>query len=212
MADVVEHDLNEKQLRFATEYLRDQNGTRAAVAAGYSEKTAHAQASRLLKHVKVRAYIDERMAVVINKLEVTQERIVEEYARIAFSDIRKAVRWKSSILAADVDPDDDSGNPEPAGVHVNDVQFLDSDEIDGDTALAIAEIGKDSRGGLKLKMHDKLKALDALARWMGMFDGKGGNVGPGDDQASDLIDDRAAARRVAHLLLRAANAPPALPE
>lgn len=54
--------LNEKQQRFADEYLIDLNATRAAIRAGYSEKTAAAQASRLLKDVNVSAYIKERMA------------------------------------------------------------------------------------------------------------------------------------------------------
>ena len=54
--------LNEKQQRFADEYLIDLNATRAAMRAGYSEKTASAQASRLLKDVKVSAYIREKMA------------------------------------------------------------------------------------------------------------------------------------------------------
>ena len=54
--------LNEKQQRFADEYLIDLNATQAAIRAGYSERTAGAQASRLLKDVKVSAYIEERMA------------------------------------------------------------------------------------------------------------------------------------------------------
>ena len=54
--------LNEKQQRFADEYLIDLNATRAAMRAGYSEKTASAQAARLLKNVNVSAYIKERMA------------------------------------------------------------------------------------------------------------------------------------------------------
>ena len=44
--------------RFAEEYCADQNGTQAAIRAGYSEKTAHVIASRLLRNVKVRAAVD----------------------------------------------------------------------------------------------------------------------------------------------------------
>ena len=54
--------LSEKQQRFADEYLIDLNATRAAIRAGYSEKTAAAQAARLLKNVNISAYIKERMA------------------------------------------------------------------------------------------------------------------------------------------------------
>lgn len=54
--------LNEKQQRFADEYLIDLNATQAAIRAGYSEKTAAQQGARLLTNVKISAYIEERMA------------------------------------------------------------------------------------------------------------------------------------------------------
>jgi phage terminase small subunit len=42
-----------RRQRFAREYLLDLNGTRAAIAAGYSAKTAAAAASRLLDFKRV---------------------------------------------------------------------------------------------------------------------------------------------------------------
>ena len=53
--------LNEKQQRFADEYLIDLNATRAAIRAGYSEKTAYSQGERLLRHAEVKTYIREKM-------------------------------------------------------------------------------------------------------------------------------------------------------
>jgi phage terminase small subunit len=53
--------LNEKQQRFADEYLIDLNATRAAIRAGYSEKTAYSQGERLLRHAEVKSYIKEKM-------------------------------------------------------------------------------------------------------------------------------------------------------
>lgn len=51
--------LTDKQRRFCEEYVVDWNATRAAIAAGYSEKTADVQGSRLLGNVKVAEYIDQ---------------------------------------------------------------------------------------------------------------------------------------------------------
>lgn len=51
--------LSEKKKRFVEEWVIDYNGTRAAVAAGYSEKTAASQASRLLKDHEIRVYAVE---------------------------------------------------------------------------------------------------------------------------------------------------------
>jgi phage terminase small subunit len=53
--------LTPQQLVFVEAYLVSWNATRAALAAGYSAKTAYSQGSRLLKNVEVRALISLRM-------------------------------------------------------------------------------------------------------------------------------------------------------
>ena len=52
-------DLSPKQMIFVTEYLKSNNMTQAAIAAGYSEKTAYSQGSRLLKHVGIQQYLNK---------------------------------------------------------------------------------------------------------------------------------------------------------
>ena len=51
----------------------------------------------------------------------------------------------------------------------NHVALIDSDELDDDTAAAIAEISQNATGGVKLKMHDKKGALVDLGKHLGMF-------------------------------------------
>jgi len=51
--------LSEKQKKFCREYLKDFNGTQAAIRAKYSKKTANEQASRLLANVNISSYIKE---------------------------------------------------------------------------------------------------------------------------------------------------------
>ena len=51
--------LNERQSRFVNEYLVDLNATQAAIRSGYSKKTAYSIGERLLRHVEVRAAIQE---------------------------------------------------------------------------------------------------------------------------------------------------------
>ena len=51
--------LNPRQQAFVLGYLEHGNGTRAAMGAGYSEKTARAQASRLLTNAYIKAAIDK---------------------------------------------------------------------------------------------------------------------------------------------------------
>ncbi|MEQ8710235.1 MAG: terminase small subunit [Rhodospirillales bacterium] len=54
--------LTAKQAKFVEEYCIDQNGTQAALRAGYSEKTAYSIASENLRKPEISAVILERMA------------------------------------------------------------------------------------------------------------------------------------------------------
>lgn len=83
--------------RFCDEYLAagESNGAEAARAAGYSARRAKHQAHELLRRPDVQAYLAERRAPVLRELaakhKVTLERIIEENALIAFSDIGDVV-------------------------------------------------------------------------------------------------------------------------
>lgn len=77
-------DLTERQIKFSEYYLELNNGTVAAIKAGYAEAGAHVQASVLLKNPKVRDYIDslrtERREAIMNKLShYATEAVVELY-------------------------------------------------------------------------------------------------------------------------------------
>ena len=50
--------LTKKRRKFIQEYLKDFNATQAAKRAGYSERTAYSQGSRLLKIVEIADEID----------------------------------------------------------------------------------------------------------------------------------------------------------
>lgn len=65
-----------KQQRFCDEYLIDQNGTQAAIRAGYSKKTANEQASRLLANVNIRAYIDDQLEKMHDKTIADAEEVL----------------------------------------------------------------------------------------------------------------------------------------
>lgn len=146
--------LNPRQEKFVAAYIANGgNAKQAAIAAGYSAKTATVQGSRLLTDANVRAEINKRRAKLADKFAVTQERITAEYAKLGFFDARKLF--------------DANGNPLPIN------------ELDDDTAAAL--VGVDisvertgERGGdfstvRKYRLADKKGALDSLARTLGMF-------------------------------------------
>lgn len=153
--------LTDRQKLFATEYLKDRNATQAAIRAGYSPKTAQEQSSRLLSNVMVRAFVDERAEKIAARIEVTAERIMAEYARIAFADIRRVVKWGADMQAIH----DADGN---IIGYTSGVGVINSDEIDEDAAASISEIAE-TREGVRIKLHSKVDALHKLGLELGMF-------------------------------------------
>ena len=77
--------LTPKQRRFIDEYLIDLNATQAAIRAGYSEKTAYSIGLQNLKKLEIQAEIQKRRNRLQSKLEITQERVLQELAAIAFT-------------------------------------------------------------------------------------------------------------------------------
>ena len=78
--------LNPKQERFVQEYLIDSNAKRAAIAAGYSAKTAEQQGWQLLHHPAVAAQLAKKQEALSEKMDVTAERVIDELAMLAFYD------------------------------------------------------------------------------------------------------------------------------
>lgn len=80
---VYEMKLTAKQQTFVKEYLVDLNATQSAIRAGYSEKTAQEQSSRLLSNVMVQEEIQKAMNERSNKLEITSEYVLSSLKTIA---------------------------------------------------------------------------------------------------------------------------------
>lgn len=91
-----ENGLTEKQRRFCDYYLIDPNGTQAAIKAGYAEKNAHVEASRLLRNAKIRSYLMERNS------QFEKERVadMQEVKEFWTEQIRKKESLKASELIA----------------------------------------------------------------------------------------------------------------
>lgn len=141
--------LTAKQRRFVEEYLVDLNGTQAAIRAGYSEKSAGVIATENLTKPNVAEAIQKAMDKRSAATEITAERVLKEYGRLAFSDMRRLMKWGAD------------------GVTLKEVTDLSDDE-----AACVAEVSETTSkdgGSIKLKVHDKKGALDSVARHLGMF-------------------------------------------
>ncbi len=152
--------LTNKQKLFCKEYMVDLNATQSAIRAGYSKKTANEQAGRLLVNVSVQAEIQKLMDKRSARLDLKADDILNEIKTIAFSDIKDYLSF------------DENG-----------VIFKDSEEIENSKVISeissqktITRSGgsgdnKDEteRVNFKLKLHDKLKALELAGRHLKLF-------------------------------------------
>jgi phage terminase small subunit len=93
-------DLTDQQRLFADYYFELNHGTKAAIKAGYAEKAAHVQASKLLKNGKVREYIEglhkERRERIMNRLAAYAEEAVEDLRVLAKDADSEAVRLQAN--------------------------------------------------------------------------------------------------------------------
>lgn len=154
---------NTRQERFAQEMAKGSAATRAYVAAGYNP--SESAPARLCDNVRVKARIVELQQRAADRAEVSIEKVLRELAKIGFSDIRKAVAWSAQAHGLIDNPE--TGEPQLA--IRNQVELVDSGEIDEDTAAAISEVSQNATGGIRVKFHDKRAALVDIGRHLGMF-------------------------------------------
>ncbi len=76
-----------KQRLFIEAYLIHMNATKAAIAAGFSERSANNQGTRLMADDDIRAEIEARLASTFDRYAVTSDRIIRELAKIGFGNI-----------------------------------------------------------------------------------------------------------------------------
>ncbi|WP_072391938.1 terminase small subunit [Hyphomicrobium sp. CS1BSMeth3] len=79
--------LTGKRARFVQEFLKDLNGTQAAIRAGYSERTATVQAYELLRHPDVAAAIDAAKIERSREVGVDAAWVLRRLAAEAEADI-----------------------------------------------------------------------------------------------------------------------------
>lgn len=79
--------LNAKQELFCQEYLIDLNATQAAIRAGYSQKTAQEQSSRLLSNVMVQELISKLKSERIEEVGIDAAYVLKRLVEIDQMDV-----------------------------------------------------------------------------------------------------------------------------
>lgn len=151
-------NLTHRKRLFCQLYLvHSGNGTKAAKESGYSEKGAAVHACRLLADPQIQRHIKYLQKKTAQKINVTIDSVAQEMAKIAFANIADFVR-----IGKD-------GKPKP----------LNLNRL---TPAQKASIKRIKASG-EVELHEKPRALEMLAKYLGMW--KDGGLDAGD--VGDLL-------------------------
>ncbi len=139
--------VSSRKARFVAEYCRNPNARQAAIRAGYSPRQADHAAAKLLKQADVVAALDARRQQHFQAIEDKGERVLAEFMRVAFCDLRRLL--------------DAEGRLKP-------LREIDDEVIAG---VQFFDPKPRPRGKvLRLRRQGKLAALKMLAKYLGMLD------------------------------------------
>jgi phage terminase small subunit len=168
-------ELSDREKLFVAAYLKDPNGTQAAVAAGYSERSARQQATRLLTKASIRAAIDAATTKVAEDAGLTKESVLRQLQRMVEADIAQCF--------------DEHGNLKP--IHEIPVELrtaiasVESEELWEGSGEARTRIGS----ARKVKLWDKNSAIEKAMKHLGLLKERvehtGANGGPIQTETRD---------------------------
>lgn len=142
---------NAKHERFAQGLAKGETADAAYIAAGYKPHTSNP--ARLSGNERIKARVAELLGRAASKTEITVARVLEEFGKIAFADIRGIFGPGGNLI----NPGDMTDEMAAA---VQSVEVIVR-RVPGDEKH-VEEVHK-------LKLHDKLGALTQVARHLGMF-------------------------------------------
>lgn len=164
--------LTAKQQKFIDEYLIDLNATRAYKAAYpkcKSDEAANAASSRLLRNVKVQEQITIEQQEIQERTKITQDKVVQELAKIAFSNATDYVEVVTRPIKHRYwDEKKKEYVYEEGDVYEQDIILKDTKQLTDDQKAAISSI-KNTKHGIAIEQCNKVEALHLLGQHLGMF-------------------------------------------
>lgn len=144
--------LTDMQFMFAQEYLKDFNGTQAALRAGCKPAGAHVQSSKWLKLPKIQELIEEGRARLTKTFQIEQDKIVRELAHMGFCNVLDYVEVR------------DDGEAQIDLSRMTREQAAAITEITSDRIVTGSGESKITTYRTKIKLADKRASLMDLAK------------------------------------------------
>lgn len=155
-----------KEVQFCLEYLKDFNSTRAAVAAGYSERSAKQMGYKLIRRPAIAEFLRVTQEARAKKADIDAGQVLGELKLVAASDIVDvAAQLFGEDLAKKI-----AAIPEKAR-----------------RAIASVKLTKD--GGIEFRFWPKVEALDRLARHLNLFEKDDSGSKNGDVSVTVYVPD-----------------------
>ena len=149
-------ELTDKQRLFCCIYAKCFNATKAYQKAyGVDYMTANAHGYEMLSKVVIKDEINRLKQNRLNREMLDETDIFQKYMDIAFADITDYTEFGSKEIE-----DTDTGEK----ITYSYVNLKESKKVDGSI---ISEVSK-GRDGAKIKLNDRMKALDWLTEHIGM--------------------------------------------
>ncbi|MFC1552597.1 terminase small subunit [Candidatus Latescibacterota bacterium] len=138
--------LNNRQKRFVVEYCKDLSSKQAAIRSGYSSHSAKQIGSENLSKPNILYQIKKQLARTAERTNVTANKVLNEFAKIAFMNV-ESIQGKC-------------------------LSEISSDDLA--CIASITRKTNESSGIVEetIKFHDKLAALDKLGKYLGLFNDK----------------------------------------
>jgi len=121
-------------------------------------ETVNHLAHREFDKPKIRARVEELMAPAIKKAEVTAERVIAEYAKLAFTDLPGIVTFDGTSMSV---ADFDKLTPEQRAC-IKKFRVKTETKMQPDGEKVPVDV-------VEVELHSKQAALDSLAKHLGMF-------------------------------------------
>lgn len=157
--------LRPKQAAFCREYVKDYNGTQAAIRAGFSKKRASATAAELVAKRSIQEEIQSIEKTFENRIFVSKEKILKELAIIGFADMGEHVTIDSSGCVQAVGLDQLPFGASRAIKKIKEKRVIKSTQ--GAKDKPSEDVVLEST--FEFELHDKRGALVDMGKEFGMF-------------------------------------------
>lgn len=185
--------LTTKQRLFVASYIRDFNATRAAIDAGYSEKSANAIGLENLGKPRIKEAVDQAIAERMEQMNISSAMVLTAWHNAVMVDRNEFIQVRRVPCGFCEELRDGETNRKMIDPHCEHCEgegvaktFVQDTTNLSPEALSIYEGVREGKYGIEVLLPDRQKAYENLARHLGMYTDKVDHTTNGKDICTGL--------------------------